>query len=59
MLCANCQRDFPLTELLFKSTGLHPKLSMQTHVAQCRSCSSKVPIDHMIEPEIADGGAPF
>ena len=59
MLCSQCQKDFPLTELLFVATGLHPKLSMQTYAAQCKSCSSKVPIDHRVTDEIADGGAPF
>jgi len=46
--CADCQIDFPMTQLLFVPIGQHPKIAMKTSKAQCKSCSKKIPIDHRV-----------
>ena len=56
MKCADCQVDFPLTELIFKPTGMHPKVNIKTNKAQCKKCSAKIPID---ERTVATEEAPF
>ena len=53
MLCADCQKDFKLTELIFKEDGMVPGLIMTRYKALCRDCSKKVPIDDNVTREIA------